>query len=430
MRIRKIEKLPDSSKKLRVCAYVRVSTDSIKQGKSIENQIITFENQIQSNPEYVFVKVYADQGVSGTSEKRPQFQNMLEDCRAGRIDRILTKSISRFARNTTTVLKIVRELKDLGIGVYFEENNIDTLSDNGELMMSILASFAQEESRSMSENNKWSIKKKFERGEGMINTSRFMGYNKDSTGDLIINKEQAQIVRRIFELYLSGEGCHRIAKLLNEEGVKTITGSRWNDGTIKGMLQNEKYKGDFHLQKYYTPENKKNQRVKNHGEVQSYYITEDHPAIVSVKEWQQVQEIMEEHKRQKNNLGGVKYQNRYPMSGMLICPLCGKSLKRRYVFANKVEWICSTYIREGKKVCKGIRIRDAELAGLSFLEPMVVEEVYKNGSKYYGYTSKSAYAKGERAADRIKEESGSVLSSVNRSRRTVIELRESSKVLH
>lgn len=160
--------------------------------------------------------MYADQGISGTSENRPEFQRMMEDCRAGKIDLIITKSISRFARNTTIVLNYTRELKQLGIGVYFEENNINTLSAEGELMMTVLASFAQEESRSISENNKWSIQKRFERGDGMINTTRFMGYDKDETGDLVINKAEAKIVRRIFEMYLSGEGCHRIANILND----------------------------------------------------------------------------------------------------------------------------------------------------------------------------------------------------------------------
>jgi len=422
MRLRKIEPIGAKVKKQRVCAYARVSTDSIEQGESFENQVITYEKLIKSNPEYEFIGEYADQGISGTSENRPEFQRMMEDCRVGKIDLIITKSISRFARNTTIVLNYTRELKQLGIGVYFEENNINTLSAEGELMMTVLASFAQEESRSISENNKWSIGKRFERGEGMINTTRFMGYDKDETGDLVINKAEAKIVRRIFEMYLSGEGCHRIAKILNDEGIKTITGSKWHPSTIKGMLVNEKYKGDFHIQKYYTPEGRRNHTVKNNGEVKSFYVSENHPAIVSEEEWQQVQELMQYHKEQRNIQSGDKYQNRYPMSGMLICPRCGKSLRRRYVYNRKVEWICSTYIQEGKEACKGIRVRDELLTGLSFTEPMVVEEVIENGEKHYDYTSKRAYDNGERASDRNKEKGRSVLPRVNRSRRTVIKL--------
>lgn len=190
MKLRKIESLKPKQKKLRVCAYARVSTDSLKQGESFENQVSTYERVIKSNPEYEFVSVYADQGMTGRSENRPEFQRMIADCKAGKIDLIITKSISRFARNTTTVLKYTRELKEIGVGVLFEENNINTLSSEGELMMTVLASFAQEESRSISENNKWTLKKKFERGEGMVNTARFMGYDKDETGDLVINKEE------------------------------------------------------------------------------------------------------------------------------------------------------------------------------------------------------------------------------------------------
>lgn len=254
MKLRKIESLKPKQKKLRVCAYARVSTDSLKQGESFENQVSTYERVIKSNPEYEFVSVYADQGMTGRSENRPEFQRMIADCKAGKIDLIITKSISRFARNTTTVLKYTRELKEIGVGVLFEENNINTLSSEGELMMTVLASFAQEESRSISENNKWTLKKKFERGEGMVNTARFMGYDKDETGDLVINKEEAKVVRLIFKMYLLGIGCHRIAKALNEEGVPTIAESSWHASTIKGMLTNEKYKGDFHIQKTYIPE--------------------------------------------------------------------------------------------------------------------------------------------------------------------------------
>ena len=335
MKLRKIEPLKPKQKKLRVCAYARVSTDCLKQGESFENQVSTYERVIKSNPEYEFVSVYADQGMTGRSENRPEFQRMIADCKAGKIDLIITKSISRFARNTTTVLKYTRELKELDVGVLFEENNINTLSSEGELMMTVLASFAQEESRSISENNKWTLKKKFERGEGMVNTARFMGYDKDETGDLVINKEEAKVVRRIFEMYLSGIGCHRIAKALNEEGIPTVAGTSWHASTIKGMLKNEKYKGDFHIQKTYIPEGS-HQSVINNGQEQSYYVTEDHPAIINAEEWQQAQEMLEYHRKERNIGKGTKYKNRYPMSGMLVCPYCGKSLRRRYVYNRKV----------------------------------------------------------------------------------------------
>ena len=183
MRVKVINKRLDSVlQKKRGCAYARVSTDSGRQEDSLENQMETYERLITGNPEYEFIGVFADQGISGYCENRPQFQRMMEKARAGEIDLIITKSISRFARNTVTVLKFARELKELGVGIFFEEQNINTLSGDGEMMLAVLASFAQEESRSMSENNKWSIRKKFERGEVMITTSRFLGYDKNEYG--------------------------------------------------------------------------------------------------------------------------------------------------------------------------------------------------------------------------------------------------------
>lgn len=258
MRVKVINKRPASVlQKKRVCAYARVSTDSRRQEDSLENQIETYERLITGNPEYEFIGVFADQGISGYCENRPQFQRMMEKARAGEIDLIITKSISRFARNTVTVLQFARELKELGVGIFFEEQNINTLSGDGEMMLAVLASFAQEESRSMSENNKWSIRKKFERGEVMITTSRFLGYDKNEYGDLIVNRKEAEIVSLTFDLYLMNVGSSRIGELLDYLGVKTVTGTTWESGTINGMLCNEKYKGDFHLQKYYTTEKQK-----------------------------------------------------------------------------------------------------------------------------------------------------------------------------
>ena len=257
MRVKVINKRPASVlQKKRVYAYARVSTDS-RQEDSLENQMETYERLITGNSEYEFIGVFADQGISDYCENRQQFQRMMEKARAGEIDLIITKSISRFARNTVTVLKFARELKELGVGIFFEEQNINTLSGDGEMMLAVLASFAQEESRSMSENNKWSIRKKFERGEVMITTSRFLGYDKNEYGDLIVNRKEAEIVSLTFDLYLMNVGSSRIGELLDYLGVKTVTGTTWESGTINGMLCNEKYKGDFHLQKYYTTEKQK-----------------------------------------------------------------------------------------------------------------------------------------------------------------------------
>lgn len=290
------------------------------------------------------------------------------------------------------------------------------------MMLAVLASFAQEKGRSMSENNKWTCRKKFEQGELMINTIRFMGYDRDENGNLVINETEAAIVRRIFDMYLSGIGTHCIAKALNEEGVTTVTGSAWHASTIRGMLTNEKYKGDSLLQKYYIPENMRN-TVKNSGQVTQFYVTESHEAIISPDDWEHVQELIAYNRKQRGiRKGTVDYTKRYPNSHKLICPYCGKFLRRRYVYNKKVAWICATYIHKGKAACKGIRVRESELAGRIFTEPIVVEEVVIDGSKHYCYTSKTDYDNGVRATDCEEKEGCSILPRFNRSRRTVIKL--------
>lgn len=296
---------------------------------------------------------------------------------------------------------------------------------NARVVARPMAPWLTELVRSMSENNKWSIRKKFERGEVMITTSRFLGYDKNEYGDLIVNRKEAEIVSLTFDLYLMNVGSSRIGELLDYLGVKTVTGTIWESGTINGMLCNEKYKGDFHLQKYYTPENKRNHTRKNNGEVQSYYILENHEPIVTPEVWEKVQEVREQRKRDRNigQDSTMKFQNRYPLSGMLICPYCGKTLRRRQVYNKKIQWLCSTYIEKGVKACKGIRIDDAELQGLNIAEQTVVEEVIRNGKKHYSYTSKADFDCGIRNSTGSTEvEDGSVLQSVNRPRRTVIKL--------
>jgi len=415
--------IKQTDRKLNVCAYARVSTNDIRQEDSLENQTSTYKRLITANPSYNFVGVYADKGISGYSENRPAFQEMLVKARAGDIDLIITKSISRFARNTVTVLKVERELRDLGVGILFEEQSINTLSGEGEMMLSILASFTQEESRSISENSKWSLKKRFEQGKIFINTTRFMGYDKDKDGNLIINKEQAIIVDRIFRMYIEGVSAYKISIALNAENIPTLTNKEWRENTIRGMLRNEKYKGDFILQKYYTPENVRGKSVRNTGEVKSYYIVENHPAIISYEDWQMVQEIMKRRKEKRNigQDGTSKYQNRYPLSGMLICPHCGKALRRRQVHNKKIEWWCSTYMEKGKATCKGVKISDSIVTKKNIKVKTVIEEEIRDGKKHYSYTSKKDYDNGVR--NRVETtENGSILPSVNKPRRTAIKL--------
>lgn len=214
MRIRMIEPVQSKTpKRKRVCAYARVSTDSRKQGESLENQISSYERSIKANPEYEFVGVFADKGISGYNRNRPEFRRMVQMAREGLVDLIITKAISRFARNTAVLLEVVRELRQLGVAIFFEEQNINTLSGDGEVMLTVLASFAEEESRNVSENRKWSIQKKFERGEYMINTERFLGYDKNEFGELVINPKEAAVVRFFTDMYLLGVGSSRLGQL-------------------------------------------------------------------------------------------------------------------------------------------------------------------------------------------------------------------------
>ena len=428
MRVRIIKPTKKEAKKKRVCGYARVSTDSEKQGESIENQITYYKNLILSTPEYAFVGVFADRGITGTTDNRPQFKEMLRLCREGKIDVIITKSISRFARNTAMMLEVVRELKDIGVEVRFEKENINTLSGDGELMLTVLSSFAEEESRSVSENIKWMYKKKFERGELSINTKRFLGYDKDEYGNLTINADEAKIVKTIFTAYLNGEGAFKIAKKLNKEKIPTITGANWQESSILNILKNEKYIGDAILQKYYTPNHLKKGTILNKGEVNSYYIKDNHPAIITREMWQQVQQEIRKRGIAKGNTkeNVDKYQNRYALTGMLYCSKCGATLKRRTWNSKhsckKIVWQCTNYIRNGKSACEGTSIDDEIVSGLNIKEETIVKEVVKDGKKHYSYTSKSKQAEHSGAFRTSDKENGSILQGIDRPIRTVIKL--------
>lgn len=429
MRVRIIEPIQKIQKaKKRVCAYARVSTDSDKQGESLENQMTYYETLIAANPEYEYAGIFADRGITGTTENRPEFQRMLQLCREGKIDLIITKSISRFARNTAVMLETVRALKEIGVEVRFEKENINTLSGDGELMLTVLSSFAQEESKNVSDNLKWRVKQKFERGEVIINTTRFLGYDKDEYGDLVINREEAEVVKRIFNEYLSGKGVFTIAKELNEDKIPTVAGGRWQESTILNILRNEKYKGDAILQKYYTPDHLSKGTVRNKGEVDSYYIEDNHSPIITREMWEQVQTLIEKRGKAKGNVAGDtdKYQNRYPLTGMLYCNKCGATLRRRTwnskLNCKKIVWQCSNYIKNGKDVCAGTSIDDEIVSRLNIKEETIVKESIKDGKKHYSYTSKSKQAEHSGAVRATEKENGGLLQSINRPIRTVIKL--------
>lgn len=404
-------------KKKRVCAYARVSTMTEKQQDSLENQQAYYAHYYSQQPDIDFVGIYYDQGISGNRVNRPGFRQMIADCKAGNIDMIHTKSISRFARNTELLLEVSRYLKAIQVDIFFEEQQLHTLSSEGEVMLTVLASYAEEELRNMSENQRWAFQKKFQRGELVINTKRFLGYDKDPDGELVINPKEAQIVKRIFSLYLSGMGGHTIAKLFNKEKVPTVDQKQWHSTTVLNILKNEKYKGDALLQKYYFAEINKKQRL-NKGQVQQYLIRDNHEAIVSRDDWDAVQKRLQQFQEKHATANCLQ---RYPLSGLLKCEHCGSTLKRQKYYKSRVVWVCSKYIREGKEACIGMRVPDSVVQDWQVTKPTIVKEEIINGKKHYCYSSKENDSSGNREAC-PENPNGSLLSGVYRPRRTAIKL--------
>lgn len=288
---------------LRIAAYCRVSTEEESQQNSYTAQKNYYTTLILSRPGWELAGIYADEGKSGTSrKKRRDFNRMIDDARSGKLDYIITKSISRFARNTIDALDCVHALQRLRppVGVYFERENIDTLNANSEMFLTFYCSMAQEESRSISENIKWSIRKKMAAGKPHVNLRRMLGYDLDTTGDWIINEKQAATIRRIFKLYLEGTSANAIAKILNKKGHFTVNGKNWRADTILNILQNEKYAGDLLMQKTYTESFLTRKTVKNNGELPQYFRPEHHPAIIDRKTWDETQALLA-YKRQKGS---------------------------------------------------------------------------------------------------------------------------------
>lgn len=393
MRITKLlptEKTPNRTK--RVCAYVRVSTVHEAQAESLQNQIHYFESYMSKHPDYESVGVFVDHGVSGVKEIRPEFQRMIERARLGQMDIILTKSISRFARNTTVLLEVVRDLRDCGVEVWFENEQISTMSKEGEFLLTVLASLAQEESKSISDNIKWRVRRKFQDGHISLNTNRFLGYDKDAKGGLVINEKEAELVRLIFTLYVGGMGFHKIAKALTKAGIKTYMGhSDWQASAIKTIIQNEKYKGDVLCQKTFVPHHLKGHSLMNNGEVDQYYIHDHHPPIVLREIWERAQTITEGRRVSYGMAKGSPASKRYACSGLLYCGHCGAVLKRRvwnsrYSY-KKIVWQCSTYVRLGVERCPGTNISDYDLQKMAITRKTVIKEVMQDGQKHYHYSS-------------------------------------------
>ena len=326
----------------RVAAYARVSSPKDTMLHSLATQIAYYRQLILSTPGWVFSGIYADEGRTGTKENRPQFQALLQKCRSGDVDMVITKSISRMARNTVTLLNTVRELKALGVDVYFEEQNIHTISSEGEVLLTLLASFAQAESLEVSENCKWRIRHKFQ--EGYATPFSMIGY-RINNGEITVIPEEAQTVRRIFDLYLDGNGLTKIANTLNDKGYRTVHGKPWRVCTVARVLDNEKYSGDLHLQRFFSSDHISKTKVRNTGELPSYIIENDHEAII---EKDCFQKVAEERKRRSTNPG-----KRSPVSVLtrkVRCPYCGKNYCRKTTTGG-VKWCCSTYNTKGKKHC-------------------------------------------------------------------------------
>ena len=359
-------------KKKRVAAYCRVSTDQEEQLSSYEAQVNYYTAHIKNHPDYECAGIYADEGISGTNtKKREQFNKMIDDCKAGKIDMIITKSISRFARNTLDCLNYVRQLKDLGIGVTFEKENIFTLDSKGEVLLSILSSLAQDESRSISENSTWGIRRRFEQGKLHVNHTKFLGYDKDKNGNLVVNEKQAKIVRRIYKEFLDGKGANRIARDLELSGVPNWNGkAKWYEGSIRKMLTNEKYKGDALLQKTYTVDFLSKKRADNNGEVPQYYVEDSHPAIIDKEMWEAVQLEMERRRNFALQYGIQKLEyatTSNPFAGRVICGSCGQIFGRKVWNSTddrfrRIIWRCNgKYPAKGEKGCESRHIDDVVL---------------------------------------------------------------------
>ena len=332
---------------LMVAAYARVSTNSDEQLVSLDAQKTYYEKLIRRNPRWEYAGLYYDEGVTGTKkDKRSGLLRMLQDCRKGKIDRIIVKSISRLARNTVDTLEIVRELNDLGITIWFEKENIDTGSMNGELMLSILSGLAQSESASISANEKWSVQKRFEQGKFVIGFPPY-GYRNEN-GRMVIIPEQAEIVRWIFGAYMNGKGSGAIAEELNARNVPSRNGGKWVASGVYGIIRNEKYTGDVIYQKTYT--DSQFNRHHNNDKVPQYYVRDHHEPIISRELFEAAQELIAHNGAMYGNVKGCdKYQRRYPFSGKLICGECGGTLKRRThktVDGRYFAYCCNTHMTD------------------------------------------------------------------------------------
>ncbi|MDD3942232.1 MAG: recombinase family protein [Sphaerochaetaceae bacterium] len=351
--------------KRRVAGYARVSTDSDDQYASYEAQVDYYTSMIKANAEWEFVGIYTDEGISGTSTTRREgFKRMIDDALAGKIDLIVTKSVSRFARNTVDSLQTIRKLKEHKVEVYFEKEGIRTFDSKGELLITIMSSLAQEESRSISENTKWGRRKRFADGQVTVCYTRFLGYDRGPDGNLAVNPGQAKLVRYIFSLFLQGLTYHGIAKRLEGEGHKTGPGnSTWHFSTVKHILTNVKYKGDALLQKYYIADFLTKKPVLNKGEVPQYYVERNHEAIITPEIFDLVQQEIEYRSKHVETTKGS-----HVFCGRIRCGACGGLFgpkvwhsKSKY---RKVVWQCNEKYADRHRKCNSPHLYEDALQDL------------------------------------------------------------------
>ena len=350
------------ARKKRVAAYARVSTEQDEQQSSYEAQVDFYTRHIKSNPDWEFVEVFADRGITGTNTKnRENFNRMIDLALNGGIDIILTKSISRFARNTVDTLQTVRELKAVGVEVRFEKENLHTFDPKCEMMLTIMSSLAQEESRSISENVRWGKQKSMRDGKVSLAYSRFLGYKKGADGRPEIVEEEAAIIRKIYDLFLSGKTINEIAAILTSMGVLTPAGrTKWSVSTVRSILSNEKYKGEALLQKTFTVDYLTKEVRKNNGEVPSVRVRNSHDPIIEPEVFDRVQSMLATSAKRR-----AKVRTRHPFAGKLICGDCGsfyghKVWRLRSTGERYDVWYCN-HKYDGDKACESPRLRDEEV---------------------------------------------------------------------
>lgn len=355
-------------RKRRVAAYARVSTDHEEQTQSFAVQSAYYTSYIRSRGDWEFIRIYTDEGISGTSlSRREGFKQMVRDAMEHEFDLLITKSVSRFARNTVDSLNTIRQLKAIGVECYFEKENIWTFDSKGEFLITLMSSLAQEESRSISENIRWGIRKGFESGKVIVDWKRLLGYGVDAGGSPIIIEEEAEVVREIYRMYLSGLSERAISEKLTERAIPTTTGNDvWQQIVVRSILTNEKYKGDSRLQKYFTTSYLTKKCKKNEGELPQYYVRDTHPAIVTAEVFD-----MAQSERQRRNCLGTRYTSGEIISSKIRCGACGCRYGRRVWHCNekyrKIVYQCDHkyYMKDDKKsICDSPNLTESDIAKL------------------------------------------------------------------